>query len=127
MDLRMDFSNGKHDMVFVNGSCPITGARCPVTGDRVDVVTQRLYIRLRTFFGEWWLDSSYGVPWFERILGKKVRKGSVDIVIQEQILAERGVAEIVEFSSSLDVPNRIYQCKFKVRVDTGDVSGDIII
>lgn len=120
MDLKMDFSNGKHDLLFVNG-------QCPVTGDRIDVVTQRLIIRLRTFYSEWWLDTEYGVPWFERILGKKVKKDVVDIVIQEQILQERGVAEVVEFTSSLNVSSRMYQCSFRVRVDTGELSDTIIV
>src|SRR5690625_7764190 len=77
MDLLLDRNN--HDLVFVNGECP-------TTGDMVDVVTQRLYIRLRTFLGEWYLNYKYGVPWLEKVLGHKTKKSSVDMVIQEQIL-----------------------------------------
>lgn len=120
MDLKMDFSNGKHDLLFVDGECP-------TTSDAIDRVIQRLYIRLRTFYGEWWLDTEYGVPWLERILGQKVRKEAVDIILQEQILQESEVAEVFDFSSTLDVPSRFYQCKFRVRATSGETSRLIVI
>lgn len=108
-----------YDMAFENGSCP-------TTTDVVDVVSQRLYIRLKTFLGEWFLNVGYGVP-YERILGQKVRKSVVDMILQEQILMEQGVNRIEFFSSSLDNPTRVYSCNFKVRVDTGEVSSMISI
>lgn len=120
MDLLLDRSSGKHDLVFVNGECP-------TTGDIVDRVIQRLYIRLRTFFGEWWWDVTYGVPWLERILGQKNGKTTADIVIQEQILEEDGVQQILEFSSSYDNANRSYSCSFRVRTEGGQLSPIITI
>lgn len=106
--------------MFINGECP-------TTGDKVDRVTQRLYIRLRTFFQEWYLNSTYGVPWLEKILGHKGRKSSTDMIIQEQILGVRGVAKILEFNSSLERGTRNYTCSFRVKVDTGETSPMITI
>lgn len=120
MDLLMNRDKGVHDLVFINGECP-------TTGDRVDVVIQRLYIRLRTFLGEWWLNVEYGVPWLERILGQKGNKSTVDMVIQEQILAEAGVAQISYFTSSYDNPSRTYSCSFRVKTITGQESSTITI
>lgn len=117
MDLLMhrDTRTGKFDLVFVNGECP-------TTGDFVDVVTQRLYIRLRTLFQEWFLNVEYGVPYLERILGHRVRKKTVDIILQEQIMEESGVKQILSFQSSLNVGTRVYECSFRVRVEGGGVS-----
>lgn len=109
-----------NDLVFVNGECP-------TTTDIVDRVIQRLYIRLRTFYQEWWLDDTYGVPWLERILGHKVKKSTVDMIIQEQILSEREVAEVVSFSSKYVNDTRDYSCSFQVRTDGGQVSPVITI
>lgn len=117
MDLRMNLTTG--DLIFVNGACP-------VTKNRVDVVAQRLYIRLRTFYGEWYLTDEYGVPYLERILGKKINKNSVDAIFQEQIHAENGVVSITYFRSQFDNANRRYSCEFRVRVDSGDQSQTIV-
>lgn len=118
MDLLLDRNN--HDLVFVNGECP-------TTGDMVDVVTQRLYIRLRTFLGEWYLNYKYGVPWLEKVLGHKTKKSSVDMVVQEQILGVRGVARIVHFESQYSPISRAYTCKFRVQVEGGGTTDTIEI
>lgn len=106
-------------MIFENG-------KCPTTSGVADACVQRLYIRLKTLFQEWFLNVEYGVPYFE-ILGKRVKRETVDMIIQEQILQEKGVKEIVSFESSFDNPNRIYSCKFTVRAEDGSVTPPIII
>lgn len=105
MDLLLDPIT--HDCVFINGECP-------VTQERVDVVIQRLKIRLLTFLNEWFFNVNYGIPYFQRLIAKKVPKEVVDRIMQENILAEEGVAEILSFSSTLD-SKRIYSLTFKVR------------
>ena len=115
MDLRMD---GDKDLLFINGACP-------VVSERAEVVAQRLTIRLRTFYQEWFMNVEYGVPYLERILGQKVKKTTVDAIIQEHIYKERGVAEIVEFNSTM--VNRNYSCRFRVRTDQGDTTAELTI
>lgn len=109
---------GTKDLVFVNGECP-------VVQDKASVVAQRLLIRLRTFYQEWFMNTEYGVPYLERILGKKVKQSTVDAIIQEHIYKERGVTEIISFSSTMR--NRDYSCRFSVRTDVGTVTEEIII
>lgn len=118
MDLLLD--REKHDLVFVNGATP-------VTGDRTDAVVQRLYIRLRTFLSEWYLNEFYGVPWLERILGHKTRKSTVDKILQTEILGVKGVDRIVFFSSSWDNAYRHYSCTFVVKTDEGITTPEIVI
>lgn len=113
MDLQLDQKT--HDLVFINGECPVT------TG-LVNSVTQRLIIRLRTFFSEWFIDTTYGVPWLQRVLGHKINRSSVDIIIQENILKDEYVSQVVSFSSSLDELTRTYRCQFRVRVIDGELS-----
>lgn len=116
MDLKLDRRIG--DLVFVNGECP-------TTTDRIDVVAQRLYIRLRTLFGEWFLNVQYGVPYLERILGHKTTKAVADSILQGEIRKERGVTEITFFASTLN--RRDYSCRFRVRTDDGRETQDIPI
>lgn len=109
-----------HDIVWNNG--PLTKEY--VTSPYTQTVAQRLKIRLLTFQEEWFLDTTYGVPYFQRILGKKkVTKSSIDLIFQEQILLETGVKEIVSFTSTFS--NRQYSMTFQVRVVNGEVTAPI--
>lgn len=103
---------GYGDIVFENGFSPST----PYF---VDSVAQRVFIMLRTFEEEWYLNESTGVPYLQQILGKKVKKVVVDRIIQEKVLAENGVAGILEFSSTLN-NRRVYEARLKIQTTTGD-------
>lgn len=115
MDLLLDENN---DLVFING-------QTPVTSYPVQVVAQRLSIRLRTFLGEWFLNTTYGVPYWQRILGKKTTKAAIDKIFQQQILEEVGVMQITSFNSTFE--NRQYSLSFRVKVVSGEVSQPITI
>jgi len=107
MDLLLDMKT--HDLVFVNGECP-------VVTDPVERVMQRLKIKLLTFKGEWFHNTQYGVPYWQDILGHKVSKSRVDMIFQEAILEEYEVGGIVSFKSSLE--NRVYSLEAKVKIKT---------
>lgn len=102
------------DLEFINGGCP-------VVQQVADVVAQRLTIRLRTLFSEWFLNTTYGVPYLQEILGHKVNKETVDMILQDQIYQESGVIEIVSFRSTLNNKTRKYECNFRVRTQQGVV------
>lgn len=110
-----------HDLVWNNAPLTKEFTTQPFTQN----VSQRLKIRLLSFRSEWFLDTNYGVPWFQEILGKKPSKSKVDQILQQQILLENGVKEIVSFSSTLI--NRQYSLKFQVRVISGEVTAPILI
>lgn len=100
-----------HDIVFVNGTAPVT------TTQQINVA-QRLKITLQTFLGEWFLNTDLGVPYFEAIFGKVVNKSSVDLILQDKILSDPGVIEMVSFDSSIDA-SRTYSMSFRVRTSEG--------
>lgn len=123
MDLLLDnspTSPSYGDLTFKNGSLTPDFT----TQSRTEVVAQRLWIRLRTWRTEWFLDEAYGVPYWN-ILGKKLSKAQVDLIFQREILAEAGVTEITAFESS--IKNRQYSMSFRVRVSTGDETDTITV
>ena len=123
MDLLLDLdplSPSYGDLTWKNG--PLTPDY--TTQSRVDVVAQRLRIRLLTWRPEWFLDTSYGVPYWD-FLGKKVKKSAVDLIFQREILLENGVKELTFFESTFE--NRKYSLSFRVKVTTGEESGLITI
>jgi hypothetical protein len=118
MDLLMDIDNTR-DLVFANGACPVT--QFPV-----QTVAQRLFIRLRTFKGEWFYNTTYGIPYFQRVF-TKTTKSAVDAIFQDQILSETGVKRITEFTSNLNSANRRYTLSFRVLTTSGQESETITI
>lgn len=123
MDLLLDLdpiSPSYGDLTWKNG--PL--APDYTTQSRVDLVAQRLRIRLLTWREEWFLDTSYGVPYWS-FLGKKVKKSSVDLIFQREILAENGVKELTFFESTFR--NRKYSLAFRVKVATGDETETITL
>ena len=109
------------DIVWRNG--PLR--KEDTTQSRVDVVGQRLLILLRTWKTEWFLDTEYGLPYMQQILGHKTSKAAVDLIFQKAILAENGVKELTFFESTF--VNRQYSMTFRVKVTTGEESGLITI
>lgn len=115
MDLlvnRVRDTAGYGDMVFVNGATPITE-------EFVDSVAQRVFLLLRTFESEWFLNESTGIPYLSRILGHKIQKATADRIFQQKILQEPGVADILEFVSSIN-SNRVYEASMKIRTTSGE-------
>lgn len=112
-------TDGYGDMVFVNGSTPITE-------EFVDAVAQRVFIMLRTFESEWYLNDSTGVPYLTRILGYKVEKSTVDRILQQKILEQSGVADILEFNSTLS-GKRVYEASMRIRTTGGDTFRETLV
>lgn len=111
MDLKID-RDGSKDMEFINGACP-------VTDDYVDSTAQRLFVMLRTFEAEWFLNVDTGVP-YHQILGSKLKREQIDRIIQAKILAEQGVSEILSYTSSRGGDRR-YEATFRARAVAGGV------
>jgi len=111
MDILLDNETG--DILFDNGST--------VTSTKELDLSQRLRIRLATFSGEWFLNTDFGVPWFQQIIGKQRSKDTVDAIIQEEIYKEPDVKSIASFSSNWDRVGRRYSLTASVIADDGSL------
>lgn len=63
-----------------------------------EAVGQHIRQRLKTYEGEWFLDTTAGVPWLSEILGRRFDPALAEAVIKAEILATDGVTEITSFS-----------------------------
>ena len=116
--LRKDNYGG--DVIFYN--YPLT--REQMTCGLKSSVSQRLVTRLKTFKGEWFMDNTYGFPYFQEVLGKKINKEDVDNIYRREILKERGVKNLTYFKSTLS-KDRVYKLEFRISVGDG-VFSDVI-
>lgn len=92
-----------------------------VNGDLVltkesDAVRQHITQRLQMFAGEWFLDLSEGVPYFQNILIKNPNPDVVDGLLKETILSTPGVDELLSFNLDYSASLRKLTVDFSVRV-----------
>ena len=68
-------------------------------------VAQAVLTRLDLWQGQWFLDTTFGMPWLTDVIGKNTG-GLYDIAIQQYILATQGVNQIQGYSSYLNRTKR---------------------
>lgn len=81
-----------------------------------DAVKQHVTQRLRMFTGEWFLNLSEGVPYFQNILVKNPNPDIVDSLLKDTILSTPGVDELLSFNLDYDAALRTLIVDFSIRV-----------
>lgn len=72
-----------------------------------DAPAQAVQTRLNLWLGDWYLDTSDGMDWRSKVLGKYT--GDIrDVAIQQRILGTPNVTEIVTYSSALNRGTRAF-------------------
>lgn len=89
-----------------------------VYGD--DEVLQRIYTRLNKELGEWFLNTSSGLPWYQDGVGmlgaKPNRKSDIDLVLRNCVSNTPGVKTVESFKSTFI--GRTYTCDFTINLGT---------
>lgn len=122
MDFKLS-SVEPNDIIWHNG--PLL--KEDTTQTPVEITGQRLLILLRSWLGEWFINTAYGIPYEQRIIAKKnISKAGVDLILQQQVLLDSGVREIVSWNSTLS-STRKYTLIFSIRVVDGTVSAPLTV
>lgn len=82
-------------------------------------IAQEIQTRLRWWAGEWFLDTSRGVPYLESVLRKNISEASVRAILKREIEAVPGVARVRSMTVSIDRGTR-YATVTALEVDTTD-------
>ena len=91
-------------------------------------LAQKIENQLKTFRGEWFLNQSIGIPYYQDILKKQVNIDTVTSIFRNAILNVEGVDRIIDLSVLLDTAEREYNLTFKVKADTGEeTEGEVTI
>lgn len=114
-----DLKTEDNDLLFENNSLVL------VTGQQE--VKQRLEQRIQTFFGEWFLNTAEGVPYYQDILIKNPNVGLVEATFKNVITLTPGVSELLEFDFTFDKQAREATLKFRARGDSGDIGLEVTI
>ena len=96
----------------------LVGGKIKLLSTVQESVRQRISIKLKTFAGEYFLDTTYGVPYrgINGIIGKGRTKAEVDAIFITIINEEPEVIKIKSFDSNYSPINRRYDLEFDVLV-----------
>ena len=78
---------------------------CIVISYDANEVVQRVKMRLKWLLGEWFLDTTKGLPWFQQIAGGKNTNNAV-MLIRDQITSTSGVDSINKINVIYDAQKR---------------------
>lgn len=96
-----------------------------------ELVRQRLEITFRTFQTEWFLDTSFGMPYLASfdgtatILGKGLSKDDIDALFVSKIRKDPDVLKLEAFSSTYNQYTRNYDVRMEVKTIDGLLRVDV--
>lgn len=109
------------DFKVVNGKWIFEGGNIQIV-DGADRVRQQLEFRLSLWRGEWFLDSSFGTPYRQNILGKAMTLNGALASIKSEIMDIDGVSSITKFNYTFDRRQRKLSVDFEVTTPYGIVN-----
>lgn len=107
------------DLLVVNGDLALTADANPAGANPI---LQDILQRLRFFLGEWFLDNSQGIPFYQQILVKNPDISKVEAIFRNVILGAPGVQQLTGFSISLNSLTRVSNITFSCLTTSGPVS-----
>lgn len=102
-----------------NGDIELTSGLASLITTEERFTQQRLKIKLSLYQGEWYLDLSEGIPYFQTILQKSTPVAVVDSLFRQEILNDPSITEITSFES--EVVGGEYRLTFVATTTSGDI------
>ncbi len=92
--------------------------------DGAERVRQQIKIKLKLFSGEWFLDTEFGTPYLEKILGKQLTLAGAVAALKKSILQVDGVEHITRFDFNFNRSTRQLDVDFDVMSAYGLVTNN---
>ncbi len=89
--------------------------------DESEQVAQNIKTRLLTIEGEWILDYTRGVPWFDKVFAPSTSIEERNALIKRAILGTKGVKAITKYEFAMDYIERTFYVSFEATTDYGEV------
>jgi hypothetical protein len=102
----------------------LAGSAALVSG--LDAIAQAIRCRLLTFRGEWFLDESLGLPYFDEVLGLKPPRVTVArALVRDEILKVPGVTSVLEIEVAMDGGARELGIAYRIATELGELAGAV--
>lgn len=117
---------GYRDLLMVNGDFVLTS-----DADRrgTNPIQNSLIQRLRTLAGEYFLNTSIGLPYYGELFGQKQVSSSFEAALQNVILSTPGVISLLTWNVQTIAAKRLLMVSFRAQTTAGEIdwSGDISV
>lgn len=107
------------DLVVLNNDLVLTSDANPAGTNNI---LQDILQRLRFFSGEWFMDNTQGVPWFQQILIKNPDQATIDAILQNIILGTPGVTQLTAYQFTPNFSRRLMNVSFRCMTTSGVVN-----
>lgn len=88
----------------------------PFLANSPQAVAQAVATRLQLNQGEWFVDTTDGMPWQSQVLGHRFAGRNPDAAVKARILGTTGVKQITSYTSTFDGTSR--SMSISVTLDT---------
>ena len=95
--------------------------------DNAERVAQQILITLRFWYGEWFLNTTDGVPYLEYILVKQPNMAHIRQILTEQIQSVEGVKVVTDMELTFDQRERSLLVEYTADTDYGLVTDKAIL
>ena len=116
-DIAMDINT--NDIVLQNGDIMMI--------DNAERVAQMILITLRFWLGEWFLNTTEGVPYLEYILVKQPNMAHIRQILTEQVQSVDGVKAVTNMELTFDQRERNLLVEYTADTDYGLVTDKAIL
>jgi hypothetical protein len=122
-DLSLDLPT--RDLLVIDNDLVLTS---DVDPNGTNSILQDILQRLRLFLGEWFLDNTQGVPYFQQVFVKNPQMSKIEAIFIEVILSTSGVDSLIEYSFKTVPTTRRFEISFSAQTTKGvvDYSGTLI-
>lgn len=110
-----------------NGAPMVVDGDLALLTDRKDQIAQALRLTLRTVVGEWFLDTTHGVDYFNTVLIKGAQQARVESEFRDKILGVKGVKALTKFQAEYDQARRRFRLVFVVSTDEGNIPIEVVV
>jgi len=117
LDLNKASSTYKDYILYQNDLVLTTDADSNGTNNILQDILQRMSF----FLGEWFLDNTFGVPWYQQILVKNPDNSKIDILLLNVILNTPGVQLVSTYKFTPNLSARTLTVQFNAQTTSGTV------
>jgi len=115
------------DIALRDGEIYVKDQDIQLTTDRAEDITQQILMRLRSFRGDWFLNTNFGIEYFQEIFRKPIRFRRIEDIYKREIGAVDGVKEITDFTVDVDKDTRKITVRYSVSIDTGETISSQVV
>ena len=101
-----------------------SGGRLRFTTSAVEAAVQKARVRFDFWLGEWFLDTSQGFPYLERVLVKGVDMALVESLIRRTLLGVPEIDSVLSLTLDLDRATRELSVDWVIKVGDEVASSD---